>query len=698
MRNKTFLILFFCCIINIVCYAQKDRYTIFNEVLIIPDRSFDIQNLYLNTIRVECLSTSMNIYLLKCTNDIVAKSILEKYHSHPQIKAIQYNHRFDYRGYTPVDSYYTNQWYLNNTGQYGYTTGVDIDAPQAWDSSLTNLSRYGDTIVVAIPDVKFDLNHQDINYFKNYDEIPSNGIDDDGNGYIDDYNGWNALLHNDDVNQSTAGHATQLSGIIGAKHNFYGVAGICNGVKILPIYTQAIESQAIESYSYIIDMRKLYDLTGGLKGAYIVASNTSFGIDNAFPADFPIWCAMYDSMGKYGILSATATANRSQDVDVVGDMPTTCLSNFMISVTNITGTNNLSVSAAYGDSAIDLAAPGTNILSSIGPNGYAAGNGTSYASPQIAGAIAFLMSYACPKFLDLYTNYPDSAMYILRKCILDGAVAVPDLVGKTVTGGRLNLFNALTQLNLQYDCTDCNGSISSISQNISCNGDSSGSITISISPSNASLNYNWSNGATSNQITQLSAGIYRVTITDSIGCQRTKTFNLTAPNEIIFDSLVATPIYSATNGTIYVIGNGGIAPYQYSINGTNYYSNTLFLGLSVGTYTVYIKDANGCMVSQNIIIEDHTAIEYNTVDTWISLLNNQSNTTINYSIKNLPATLLSFDIIDIQGKKIMSEHRSLTPYLTNTEKIDISSLSNGIYLLSFYNENSLLKTFKIVKY
>ena len=161
---------------HLLSFAQNDHSTIFNEVIVIPDRTFNIKNFYLNNVTVESISTSMNIYLLKCSNDNTAKALIEKYHSDPQIKAIQYNHRFEYRGYTPVDSYYTNQWFLNNTGQYGYTVGVDIDAPQAWDSSLTNLTRYGDTIVVAVPDVKFDLNHQDINYFKNYHELFSKNL------------------------------------------------------------------------------------------------------------------------------------------------------------------------------------------------------------------------------------------------------------------------------------------------------------------------------------------------------------------------------------------------------------------------------------------------------------------------------------------------------------------------------------------
>jgi hypothetical protein len=680
-------------------FAQKNNYTIYNELIVLLDRAQDPELLVNNQdINVTTISESMNIFLFTFNNDENAKIFYDKNSSNTAFKAIQYNHRFEYRGYTPIDSYYTNQWYMNNTGQYGYTTGVDIDAQLAWDSSTTNITRYGDTIVVAVADTKFDLNHSDMSYFKNYDEIPLNGIDDDANGYIDDFNGWNALLNNDDVNQSNGAHATQVAGIIGAKHNNKGIAGICNGVKILPIYTQAVESQAIEAYAYIVDMRKLYNLTSGTKGAYIVASNSSFGINDAMASDFPIWCAMYDSMGKYGILSVAATANRNQDVDIVGDMPTTCKSNFLVSVTNTTGLNQHNISSAYGNTSIDLGAPGTNILSCIGPEGYAASSGTSFSSPMIAGAVAFLMSYACPKFLDLYDNYPDSAVSLLKKYILDGTSAVPELVGKSVTGGKLNLYNALLEMNNQFDCTECNGSISASSQNVLCNSDSSGSVNVTISPANISLTYNWSNGANTNTINNLQAGTYRVTITDSVGCTRIKTYTITEPNELLFDSLKVQHVNGSTSGNIYVTGVGGSAPITYSIDGTTYVSTNLFLGLGIGSYTVYIKDGNGCIISQSVVVENHTGIFTSKENSNIQLLNNASNTEIYFSIETNYSSLINFEIFDIQGKKLLSNHKPFIVSQNLNEKIDISNLSNGIYLLSFNDEKSLLKTFKIVKY
>src|SRR6185503_8615659 len=96
----------------------------------------------------------------------------------------------------------------------------------------------------------------------------------------------------------------------------------------------------------------------------------SFGVNNGQPANYPLWCAMYDSMGKYGILHATATANVNVDVDAVGDMPTACPSDFMISVTNTTSADQKHPSAAFGLTTIDLGAPGTGILSTISGGNY----------------------------------------------------------------------------------------------------------------------------------------------------------------------------------------------------------------------------------------------------------------------------------------------------------------------------------------
>jgi len=121
------------------------------------------------------------------------------------------------------------------------------------------------------------------------------------------------------------------------------------GAKILPVYgSSTTESDVIEAYDYVRTMRLLDNSSFGTQGAYVVSTNSSFGVNNGDPALYPIWCAMYDSMGAVGILSAAATANSNTNVDVLHDMPTECPSPWLVSVTG-TMRNDIKIGdAAYG--------------------------------------------------------------------------------------------------------------------------------------------------------------------------------------------------------------------------------------------------------------------------------------------------------------------------------------------------------------
>ncbi len=108
-----------------------------------------------------------------------------------------------------------------------------------------------------------------------------------------------------------------------AKTTYGEIAGANWDVKLMVVTRDGIsEAAVIESYTYPLEMRQLYNSTGGTKGAFVVATNSSWGIDNADPTDYPLWCAFYDSLGAVGVLSCGATANNNVNIDVVGDMPT----------------------------------------------------------------------------------------------------------------------------------------------------------------------------------------------------------------------------------------------------------------------------------------------------------------------------------------------------------------------------------------
>jgi subtilisin family serine protease len=284
---------------------------------------------------------------------------------------------------------------MHNTGQSGGTVDADIDAPEAWDLGTGGLTAAGDTIVVAVVDGGFYLNHLDMNFWKNYNEIPGNGIDDDNNGYIDDVNGWNAYNNNGNVTASGT-HGTHVSGTVGARgNNTIGVAGVNWNVRVMAIQgSSGTESVVLRAYGYALKQRRLYDSSNGMKGAFVVSTNASFGVDYGQPANFPLWCAFYDSLGSAGILNAGATANLNINIDVTGDIPTACPSDWMISVTNTDRNDVKNTGAAYGLTTIDLGAPGTSIISTTTASTYGTSTGTSMATPHVAGAIGFMYSVA----------------------------------------------------------------------------------------------------------------------------------------------------------------------------------------------------------------------------------------------------------------------------------------------------------------
>ncbi|MBK8498292.1 MAG: S8 family peptidase [Flavobacteriales bacterium] len=378
------------------------------------------------------VSAPMRAWLLRFDAAVVdEQKLLNAVRRHPAVQMAQFNHIVHER-IVPNDAQYAQVWHHQN-----------IDSEAAWDISTGGVTATGDTIVVAIME-NADVSHADLNANRwiNYDEIPGNGVDDDANGYIDDVRGWNTPSNNDNVYSGS--HGTQCAGMAGAVgNNALGVVGANWNVKLMPVnYGGVGEAQVVAAYTYPLVMRRLYNSTNGQKGAFVVATSASWGIDGGQPEDSPLWCAIYDTLGTAGVLNCGATANNAVNVDVVGDLPTACASDFMISVT---ATNNVDqrTFSAWGLTTIDLGAPGDNVRTTSIGGGYGNTSGTSFACPLTAGVIGLLYSAPCATMMALVHADPQEGALYVRQKLFEGVEQVGNLPNNTVTGGRVSSGNSM---------------------------------------------------------------------------------------------------------------------------------------------------------------------------------------------------------------------------------------------------------------
>ena len=353
-----------------------------------------------------------NIYLIGNETSTQQESdILEIINKEAHILGANYNRPVTFRT-TPNDSLYGEQW-----------TYERIGLPECWDISTGGKTINEEDIVVAVVDSGFNPNHPDFE------------------GQI-----WDIPI--DFAANPNSKHGTKVSGVLGAKgNNSIGVTGVNWDLKMMML-SMFYPDEIASAYRFAYEQRKLYNETAGLEGAFVVALNGSFGFSNSRCGDFPILANLMDILGQAGILYIASAPNRDEDINAVGDFPSECPSDYLITVTSSNREDKRSDNAAFGKTTIDLAAPGTEILTTNEWGGYQKEvlGGTSYAAPHVSGAVALLYSMPCQKLLDLAVTNPPEAALLIKKAILEGTDPLSDFKSKTVTEGRLNVFNSMNYL------------------------------------------------------------------------------------------------------------------------------------------------------------------------------------------------------------------------------------------------------------
>ena len=424
-------------------------------------------------------SRTSTVDVVQLPAGLPASAAIRAYEAEPGVVAVEPD-RFAVPTAIPNDTHFAKQWNLRNVGQShpmtesGYVgqnnaqgaVDADVDANQAWD-----VSTPGSDVVVAVLDNGVDIDHPDLvdsMWVNPLEESGVAGVDDDGNGYVDDVNGWD--FRGNDPNPSpgntlTASHGTHVAGIIaGQRDNSIGIAGVCGACKIMGLRFDLSLGQEIEAIEYAV-----------ANGADVI--NMSFAS--------PIWSAgeraAIQTAGQEGVLSVVAAGNSSMDNDIpfyiessfAPAFPASYRLSTVLSVAASTHKDayglqtECDVSPAprwqcaftsWGRESVDVAAPGVDIVSTVAPGaggdvgvGYQVWDGTSMAAPLVAG-IAGAVKHEHPAYGPVglknavmnSVDHPANLKLLTSWANITGVSKSPIAGRFTRTQGRVNALDALT--------------------------------------------------------------------------------------------------------------------------------------------------------------------------------------------------------------------------------------------------------------
>lgn len=370
----------------------------------------------------------LNIHHVKLPSSLSVEDAIREYKKDPNVEYAEPNYIVR-KSVLPNDPRYSDQW--------GHTK---ISSPAAWDIATGSTN-----IIVAVLDTGIDYSHDDLagNMWVNPGETPGNGTDDDGNGVVDDIYGANfggtspGNPMDDDIADS---HGTHVAGIIGAVgNNGVGVSGVNWGVRLMAV--KFLHGSAGEGYTDDAVSGIMYAVDNGAR-----VINCSFEIGEYSSS---LEGAIKDADSK-GVIVVSAAGNSNLLIDNISVSPASIKTANNITVASTTSSDIRSSFSNYGRATVDVAAPGSDILSTtnhcqdedwnnvcengtVRTRGYDYLSGTSMAAPQVSGLAALIWS-----------NHTSISHYQVKGRILNGVDKLAALSTTTITGGRINAYNSLS--------------------------------------------------------------------------------------------------------------------------------------------------------------------------------------------------------------------------------------------------------------
>lgn len=340
-----------------------------------------------------------------------------------------------------VDEFYPYQWSLENVGLTAdgspATRDADTRTYEAWHRTR------GAGVVVAVIDSGVDIGHPDLagNIWANPGEICGNDVDDDGNGFVDDCNGWDFVTDTGDVSD-TNGHGTHVAGIIAATfNNLTGIAGVAPEATIMPLKIGA-ENPSLSNAMRAID----YAVANGAR-----VVNASWVSDDPAAADY--LAPHLEAAEAAGVLVVAGAGNDGTSLDTNPLWPAASPQPNVVTVAASTAEDRPAGFSNFGSTSVDLYAPGDRIVSTLPGGGYGVYSGTSMAAPHVAGAAALL-----------WAATPEATYQEVKGALLDRSDGPNDGLDSfrnlAASDGRLNvsrsIFTRLFQSEVVYWFHDFN--------------------------------------------------------------------------------------------------------------------------------------------------------------------------------------------------------------------------------------------------